>query len=381
MQRSWVFLIVVLVGARATAQELPPAAASPTSLQVCPGELAGATPLTTFDERPAGSRLAGNHAFPSFIGFISNPLQNIDPRAVTEIYPIFASAWTSEAGPVPAADVQLYGAGLTVALSDRLAFGLNQGGYADVHLSRKDANLLALAAQLSRQRVLSLARQDPAALLSVLRQHGLGPNDLLRLEQLASFDPFGQFSDVEAGGNRSGWLNLGGFAQYTLIEDADAQFLLTAGLRVEAPCGSHDIFQGHGPGNLAPYLTAGKGFCDFHVLATAGYYFPAGPGDDTSQFLYADVHLDRCFFGWLYPLVEFNFDYHTTSVSIDLPARRGFFNLNTFETTGNILTMAVGANAVLVPEKLEFGAVYITSLATQRDFNVNGLLVKMVFRY
>ena len=58
-----------------------------------------------------------------------------------------------------------------------------------------------------------------------------------------------------------------------------------------------------------------------------------------------------------------------------------FFNFGNFEASGNILTMAVGANAVLVPERLEFGAVYLTSLATQRDFNVDGLLVKMVFRY
>jgi hypothetical protein len=43
--------------------------------------------------------------------------------------------------------------------------------------------------------------------------------------------------------------------------------------------------------------------------------------------------------------------------------------------------MAAGANAVLIPERLEVGAVYTTSIATQRDFNVNGLLVKMVLRY
>ena len=40
-----------------------------------------------------------------------------------------------------------------------------------------------------------------------------------------------------------------------------------------------------------------------------------------------------------------------------------------------------GANAVLVPEKLEFGAVYLTSLAVQRDFAVNGLMVKIVYRF
>jgi hypothetical protein len=333
------------------------------------------------EDGPAGPCPVSDHPFGSFVGFMSNPLQNIDPRAVNEIYPIFASAWTSEAGPVPSSDFQLYGAGLTIAPTDRLAIGLNQGGYADVHLSTEDANLLTAVGQLGRQRVLDLLRQDPAAVLALLRSRGLGARDLLRLERLASIDPSGRFADVEAGGNRSGWLNLGGFAQYTVIEDAADQFLLTAGLRVEAPCGSHDIFQGHGPAHLAPYLTLGKGFGYFQVLATTGYYFPAGPGDDTSDFFYASLHVDRQCFGRLYPLVEFNWDYHTTSASIDLPARRGFFNFGNFDTSGNILTMAVGANAVLVPQKLECGAVYLTSLATQRDFNVNGLLVKMVFYF
>jgi hypothetical protein len=324
MQRSWSLLILVLVGASATAQESQPAASAPVSTLVFPGETASVPPAAWLDNGSAGGRPAGNQGFAGFIGFISNPLQNIDPRAINEIYPIFGSVSTSEAGPVPSSDFQLYGAGLTIALSDRLAVGLNQGGYADVHLSKKD---------------------------------------------------------VEAGGNRSGWLNLGGFAQYTLIEDAASQFLLTAGLRAEAPCGSHDIFQGHGPVHLAPYLTVGKGFGDFHVLATVGYYFPAGSGSDTSQFFYAGLHLDRRCFGWLYPLVEFNWDGHTTSVSIDLPARRGFFNMDNFEASGDIVTMAVGANAVLVPEKLEIGAAYLTSIATRRDFNVDGLIVKMVYRF
>jgi hypothetical protein len=333
----WSLPILVLLSSPVLAQESV-ATPQPASPVFAAGDLA-TPPRAELEHRPSAGFLSGTHAFPNFIGWLSNPLQNIDSRALTEVYPIFASAWTSTAGPVPDSDFQLYGAGLTVALSDRFAFGLNQGGYADVHLSTKD-----------RQR-------------------------------LAALFPQVQFSAVESGGNRSGWLNLGGFFQYTLIEDAAGQFLLTAGLRVEAPCGSHDIFQGHGPARLAPYLTAGKEIGQFHVLATGGYYFPAGPGNDNLQVFYADLHLDRQMFGWLYPLVEFNLDYATKSIDATLPARSSFFDFGNFEASGNILTMAVGANAVLIREKLEFGAVYLTSLATQRDFNVNGLLVKMVFRF
>ena len=64
-----------------------------------------------------------------------------------------------------------------------------------------------------------------------------------------------------------------------------------------------------------------------------------------------------------------------------MPTRFGFIDLGNFESSGNILTLAVGANAVLVRDRLELGAVYSTPLATQRDFDFDGLLVKMIVRY
>src|SRR5262249_9241601 len=146
--------------------------------------------------------------------------------------------------PIPEGDMQVYGAAVTVALSDRLAVGLNQGGYADIHLSRN------------------------------------------QLDFLRTFDPQGRFRDVETGGHRTGWLNCGVCAQHTVIEDCDCQFLLTAGLRLEVPCGSRAVFQGFGPAHMAPYVTAGKGFGEFHVLATAGYLFPVGSGDLTTNMFY-----------------------------------------------------------------------------------------------
>ncbi len=375
-------LLALLVAlSNGLAQDVPPLATGLPAILETAGSLPdGAAPVFGSPGEQS-TFLTGNHNFVNFIGFLSNPLQNIDPRAVTALYPIFGSAWTSEAGPVPSGDFQLYGPGLTVALSDRLALGLNQGGYADVHLSTRDQFLVNRVAQLGRARVLDLLRRNPQAALALLRQNGFSPDDVQRLERLGSFDPTGRFSDAEIGGSRTGWLNLGGFVQYTLIEDVAAQFLLTGGLRWEAPCGSYEIFQGHGPAHLAPYLTAGKEIGNFHLLATVGYNFPAGPGSDNSQAFYANVHLDRQMFGWFYPVVEVNSTYHTTSVSVDLPARFGFIDLGNFEATGNIVTLAVGANAVLVPERVELGAVYSTPLATQHDFNFNGLLVKMMLRF
>jgi hypothetical protein len=300
----------------------------PGATQVLPApSLPSGTPLAdapAVDFNPPASPwstrglLTGNHNFDNFIGFMSNPLQNIDPRAVTEFWPVFVSNWISPYGKIlPSGNVQLYGAGVYLALSERLSVGLNQGGYA----------------------------------VADVRQV------------------------------RQGWLNLGGFAQYTVIQNVPGQFLLTTGLRWVAPTGEAVVFQGHGPAQLAPYLTMGKGFGNVHLLATTGYQFPAASGATDTRLFYFNGHIDRQCFGWLYPLFEVNWIQHSTAVDLNRTFLNNFFDFGTFEQSGNVVSMAAGFNAVLVRNRLELGAVYERPLFTQTNFTFNGLLVKLVMRY
>ena len=346
MKWQWSFLAVLLLSSAGLAQQSQEAA----------GEAAGPLPSVLADNGPRpdyhstvlpageeqtrpGGCLDGTHEFDHFIGFMSNPLFNIDPRAVTELLPITGFTWFNTSPALPNGNVWLVpGAALTGALSERLALGINQGGYAVVNFDRSHPGLF--------------------------RDH------LGRLENRIDFS-----------GQREGWFNLGGFVQYTVVKDAADQFLVTTGLRWEAPIGSKAIFQGNGPAHLAPYVTAGKGFGDYHVLADLGYEFPTGSDGKGSDIFYGCVHFDRRMFGWLYPLVEFNWIYHTTTVDVDLPLREGFIDLGSFSATGNIVTLAAGADAVLIQSKLEVGAVYTTSIAAQRDFGFNGFLLRMVLRY
>jgi len=166
-----------------------------------------------------------------------------------------------------------------------------------------------------------------------------------------------------------------------VIEDCDDQFLLTAGLRWEAPSGSRALFQGIGPTHLAGYFTVGQEFGAYHVLATGGYEFPAESGDNSANVFYGNIHFDRCLCGCIYPLVEVNWSYHVKSVAFGYNTQQGFFNFDNFESEGNIVTLAVGANWVIARERLEIGAVYTTVLASQRDFDANGVQVKMMLRY
>ena len=329
---KWLLTSIAFVAVYSTAQaqDLPP------NLPVADGtnpSIVSFEPVT----RQAGM-LRGNTLFPNFIGFLSNPIESIDPRSVTTIWPIFGSAWASgNDSRLPSGNLQSYGAGLNVALTDRLSIGLNQGGY--------------ITSRFSNDRERKLA------------DLGLPVRDLDR------------------SGSRSGWLNLGGFVQYTLIADVQRQFILTAGMRWEAPSGSTQVFQGSGPAYLAPYLTVGKEFGKFHFLATTGYEFPAGTGDATSNKFYANFHIDRQF-GWLYPLAEVNCSFSNSTLDLNVQTPdHGVVNLGTFSSTGNSVALAFGANAVLIPSKLEFGAVYMRPITSRNAYDFNGVLVKMVYRY
>ena len=269
--------------------------------------------------------LTGNHNFPNFINFVSNPLMAIDPRAVTAVYPIFGSVWVSNVSPIPDGDGQVVAPGHHHRAVGPAGRGAQPGRPGRPPFQQQSG------------------RPDSRILRDEIR------------EGLASSKVANRVDTTDFSGDRFGFLNLGGFLQYTLIEDVPNQFLLTVGLRWEAPAGSYEVFQGHGPLELASYFTAGKEFGEYHVLVTGGYEFPAGPGNDNTKLFYGSLHLDRRCFGWLYPLVELNGDYLEKAFDYGLSTRRGFIDFGNFQAQGNLLTLAAGANAVIVPEHLEFG--------------------------
>ncbi|HEX3315532.1 MAG TPA: hypothetical protein VHR72_11605 [Gemmataceae bacterium] len=268
------------------------------------------------DEMPRGL-FAPNRSFPNFIGFMSNPLQNVDPRSLNQVWPLFMSNWPNPSSLLPSGDIQVYGAGMNIAITDRLSVAATQGGYATAQLDK----------------------------------------------------------------SRSGWLNLGGAVQYTLIEDVPNQFLLTTGVRMVAPTGEADVFQGHGPADCAPYVTIGKEFGDFHVLATTGYQFPFGGGSERLEVFYANVHFDYRVASWIYPVFEINSSFITSDLNKSIAIHGHFIDMGDFASTGDIVSMAAGFNFVLVQDRLEVGAVYTRPLYTQRDFDFNGIVAKIVLRF
>src|SRR5262245_35448231 len=119
MKWLWSFASLLALAATAMSQEAIPApSGAPGAIEYPDNPDTCLFPSNSSQGAPSGF-LNGTHQFDRFIGFMSNPLQNIDPRAVTEIWPMFMSDWVSTIPALPSGDIQLYGAGLYVALSDR----------------------------------------------------------------------------------------------------------------------------------------------------------------------------------------------------------------------------------------------------------------------
>jgi len=123
--------ILLLVGSSVSAQGVSPVIIDPAPpISVGVSYEAQAT--------GAGGPLASNRNFPNFIGFLSNPLQNIDPRSLTQVVRSSAAPGYPPPPPSPDLDAQIYGPAISLALTDRLSVGLNQGGYAVAHIDRND---------------------------------------------------------------------------------------------------------------------------------------------------------------------------------------------------------------------------------------------------
>ena len=152
----------------------------------------------------------------------------------------------------------------------------------------------------------------------------------------------------------------------------------------EVPSGEAKVFQNHGSGSFAPFVTFGKEFGDkWHYLQTTGYYLPV-KSSQGSSFLYNSLHVDRQLFGWLYPLAELNWFWYTAGGN-RLPSAigegDGLLNLGTRGQAGaHLVTAAFGAKALL-NKNFTLGAAFEVPLSNRRDILNQRLTVELIARY
>jgi hypothetical protein len=272
-----------------------------------------------------------DHAFDCFASPVTNPFYFEDPRALTEIKPIFI--WQRTRSDVPFfAGGSNYFAGLQarVALTENFSLVLNRIGWMWI---RPDA-------------------------------------------------PSGEFQD----GDGLSTINVG--PKFTFYRSTETGTIAATGLNFEIPVGPSRVFQNTGNLSLSPYLSAGQEFLKseagaFHALGTAGYSLSID--SKRTDFLYTSLHLDYGIAAWrLYPLVELNWFHYTMNGSVRPLSFEGS-NLFNFGSTGvaghDDLTLAVGARFKLT-ENVQFGAAIEKSIiGGNRHMDDWRLTFDVIFRY
>jgi hypothetical protein len=265
-----------------------------------------------------------DHCFDGFIGPITTPVYSKDPRSLTELRGLYVHNWIPGDNLLGGGEFDVYAIQARIALTERLTFIADKDGWLSV-------------------------RPNNAAI-----------------------------------GKRSGWLNLGLGLKYTFLRDVESQTIAAAGVMYEVPSGEEEVFQGRGNGIITPFLTYGKEFGDcWHFIGNVAHSTAI---DDrvNSSFLFTQIHLDKGFNGWLYPLVEVNWLYYTQggdSFPNALGEGDGLLSFGTQGVAGtHRVSIAAGLKAK-VRKNIEIGGAYERLVTGGNGILDDRIVGEVILRY
>lgn len=269
-----------------------------------------------------------DRAFDCVVSPITNPFLFEDPRALTEIRPLFIYQKIPGSQPnFQGGDIWYLGAQTRLAFGERFSVTLNKIGGASV-----DAN-------------------NPA------------------------YD--GDFGLSEI------WLG----PKVTLIRDPEYATILAAGAQFHIPIGSGSVYQDTGSLSIVPYLTFSQRFLasrlgTFNGMVSTGYSFSTD--NLRSDYLYLSSHLsfDIGNAHRFYPVLEMNWFHYTTDGSARFISGEGrdLINFGSLAKGSSMVTGAVGGRVKLT-RNTELGAAYEVPLIGNEDFFDHRFTVDFIWRY
>ncbi|HTU90897.1 MAG TPA: transporter [Gemmataceae bacterium] len=279
-----------------------------------------------------------DHSFDYFASPVTNPFLFEDPRALTEVKPLFIYAGAPSTNPIfKGGNEEYYGIQARLAITDRLSLTINELGFMT-----------------------------------------LNPFD-------SSAGPPGKFSQDT------------GFAQvtlgpkYTFLRSEEWKFVMAGGLLFQIPAGSSKVFQDTGTLGMVPYVSAAKNFClpagwgSTNLMGTMGYDFSVT--NQRSQFYYMNLHWDYNIANtnMFYPFLEMSWFHYTQGGNANVPGF-GFEGLDLV----NFGSSNVGARDFLgispglrfkLNEHIQAGAAVTWPLLQQKEINDYTLTFDIIFRY
>lgn len=270
-----------------------------------------------------------DHSMDVFTSPMTNPFLFEDPRALTEVRPIFIYQKIPSNNPVfDGGTAYFYGTQARVALTDRWSLTLNKLGGVTI---------------------------NPGS--------GSGLSDESGLAEL----------------------DLG--VKYTFLRNCETGTAAAVGVIFQLPVGPAKVFQDTGNFSLVPYVSFAQNFGrtsygTFNFMDTLGFAF----GDSgRSDYFYNSAHIDYDVANLhkFYPLLELNWFHYTSSGNSRPINQEGadLANIGGTDVSGrDFLSIAPGFR-YKYSECLQFGIATEFSLTNPRDLQNFRLLVDMIFRY
>lgn len=284
--------------------------------------------------QPSEGRTAfqSDHSFDEdgLISPVSNPFLFLDPRALTELRPIFMWQQTPSKNPVfRGGDIEFAGLQASLAVAPWLSLKITKLGWIWSETSNIDG-----------------------------------------------FSSHGGFAEL--------WLD----PQFTFYRNPQCGTVLAAGLQFEIPAGSGSVQQDTGSLSLVPYISYGQSFGrssygNFDFMNTTGYSFSVDRA--RTDYVFTSFHLDYDIarLHKIYPLIElnyFNYTSHGNSRALDFEGR-DLFNFGSTGVNGRSeFTMALGARYKF-NECIQTGVVGEFPLLGNHELQDFRLTVDLIFRY
>ena len=279
-----------------------------------------------------------DHCFDYLASPVTVPFLFEDPRALTELKPLFIYQGAPRGNPIfRGGNAEFYGLQARLAITERWSFTLNELGF------------------------VTLNPFNPSA------------------------DPLGRFSQS------TGFAEVVMGPKYTFLRLEQWKTVVAGGLLFQIPAGSPKVFQNTGTLSLVPYLSAAKNFClpagwgSLNLMANTG--FSGSIDRQRSDYYYLNAHLDYNIANtnMFYPFLELNWFHYTQGGRANDPGF-GFEGLDLVNfgshTVGgrDFLAISPGLRFKL-NEHIQAGAAVSWPLLKQKEINDYRLTFDIIFRY
>jgi len=186
----------------------------------------------------------------------------------------------------------------------------------------------------------------------------------------------------KVGPDLEGWGDLGAGFKYALIDDVENQFILTPGVVFEAPTGDKEVYQGTGDGVFNLFVSAEKGFGDFHIITNVGLLLPVD-GDAKSTILHYHIHADYYVCKLFIPFVVAN-GYSVVSPGTAVPLDTEGYDLTNFGSSASdgVTQATVGAGfRSRLTSNIDFGFSYEKAVVKPEGLVDDRYTVDFVIRF